>query len=81
VPPQPWGVTTRSKSGDKVYAHVLDAGREVRLPKAAGQFGSTALLHGGKVEMKEVGGDLVLSLPAAGRDPIDTIVVLTPAKT
>jgi len=80
VPPQPWGVTTRSKSGDKVYAHLLDSRHEARLPKAAGQFGSAALLHGGKVGMKEVGGDLVLSVAAADRDPIDTVVVLSPVK-
>jgi alpha-L-fucosidase len=80
VPPQPWGVTTRSKAGDKVYAHVLDGSREVRLPKAAGHFSSAALLHGGKVGMKEDGADVVLSVAAADRDPIDTIVVLTPAK-
>ena len=30
--------------------------------------------------MKADAGDLVLSIPAADRDPIDTIVVLTPAK-
>jgi alpha-L-fucosidase len=78
--PQPWGVTTRSKAGDKVYAHVLDGRREVRLPKAAGRYSSAALLHGGKVGMKEEGGDLVLVVPAAERDPIDTIVVLLPAK-
>jgi alpha-L-fucosidase len=80
VPPQPWGVTTRSKSGDRVYAHVLDGRREVRLPKAAGQFDSAALLHGGKVGMKEDGGDLVLTVAAADRDPIDTIVVLRPVR-
>jgi alpha-L-fucosidase len=80
VPPQPWGVTTRSKAGDTVYAHVLDGRREVRLPKAAGHYASAALLHGGKVAMKEDGGDVVLSIPATERDPIDTIVVLSLAK-
>src|SRR5262249_6008692 len=80
VPPQPWGVTTRSKAGDKVYAHVLDGRPEVRLPKTAGRYTSAALLHGGPVGMKEAGGDVVLSIPATGRDPIDTIVVLVPVK-
>ena len=80
MPPQPWGVTTRSKSGDRVYAHVLDGRREVRLPKAAGRYESAALLHGGKVGMKEDGGDLVLSIQATERDPTDTIVVLSPVK-
>jgi alpha-L-fucosidase len=80
VQPQPWGVTTRSKSGDKVYAHVLDGRREVRLPKSAGRYESAALLHGGQVGLKEDGGDLVLSIQATERDPTDTIVVLSPVK-
>jgi alpha-L-fucosidase len=80
VPPQPWGVTTRDKAGERVYAHVLDARYEVRLPRAAGHFRSARLLHGGKVESREDGGDLVLWLPGKDRDAIDTIVVLEAAK-
>jgi alpha-L-fucosidase len=76
VPPQPWGVTTRSKGGDRVFVHVLDGRDEVRLPGLAGRYRSARLLHGGKAELKEEGGDLVLRLPHGGRDPIDTIVVL-----
>jgi alpha-L-fucosidase len=78
VPPQPWGVTTRSKKGDKVYVHVLDAKvGEVKLPRAAGKLTGAKLLHGeGKVEATDSGEDLVLKLPVQGRDEIDTIVVL-----
>jgi alpha-L-fucosidase len=80
VPPQPWGVSTRTRTGDKVYVHVLDGRYEVRLPQAAGRLASPRLLHGGKVEAKEDDGDLVLWLPKKDRDPIDTIIVLDPVK-
>jgi alpha-L-fucosidase len=81
VPPQPWGVTTRSKNGDRVYVHILDArAAEVTLPKAAGKLGSARLLHGDKVEAVTRGDDLVVKLPKKDRDPIDTVVVLEAAR-
>jgi alpha-L-fucosidase len=80
IAPQPWGVTTKAKKGDKVYVHVLDAGKEVRLSGAAGKLTSPRLLHGGKVEATTDKGDLVLEIPGKGRDPIDTIVVLDVVK-
>jgi alpha-L-fucosidase len=81
VGPQKWGVTTRSRKGDKVYVHVLDArATEVRLPRAAGKLAAAKLLKGGKVATENRGEDLVLQLPAKGRDPIDTIVVMEVVK-
>jgi alpha-L-fucosidase len=80
VPPQKWGVTTRSKKGDKVYVHVLDTRAEVRLPRAAGRLTGAKLLHGGKVAVTTAGDDLVLKLPAKDRDPVDTIVVMEVVK-
>jgi hypothetical protein len=49
----------------------------VRLPGVAGRFTDAQLLHGGKVEMKVEGTDLILTPPA--RDSIDTIVILKAA--
>jgi alpha-L-fucosidase len=80
IAPQPWGVTTRTKKGDKVYVHVLDGKLEVRLPGAASKYSSPRLLHGGKVKSISEGGDLVLDLAPDDRDPVDTIVVLDAAK-
>jgi alpha-L-fucosidase len=81
VPPQKWGVTTRSKNGDRVYVHVFDdKAVEVVLPKAAGKVRSARLLHGGAVETTARGEDLVLRLPGKDRDAIDTVVVLERAK-
>jgi hypothetical protein len=79
VPPQKWGVTTRSKAGDRLYVHILDGSDEVRLPKAAGYVANPKPLHGdGKVELRTEGEDVVLllRLPKSERDPMDTILVL-----
>jgi alpha-L-fucosidase len=78
IPPQPWGVTTRSKAGDRVYLHVLDPNAEVRLPGAAGQYHLARLLDDKPVKTARDGRDLVLLL--ASRDPVDTVVVLEPVK-
>jgi alpha-L-fucosidase len=81
IAPQKWGVTTRSKKGDKVYVHVLDSGAvEVTLPGAAGKLASAKLIRGGKVETETKGEDLVLRLPEKERDRIDTIVVMEVVK-
>jgi alpha-L-fucosidase len=81
VPPQPWGVTTRTKKGDRVYVHVLDPKvKEVVLPGAAGKLKSPELLHGGKLQTSVRGADVVLSVPEEDRDLIDTIIVMENAK-
>lgn len=74
--PAAWGVSTRSKTGDRVYVHVLDPKAEVRLPGAAGKYASAFRLHGRDVPVRTVGQDLVIELPAKDRDPIDTVIVL-----
>jgi alpha-L-fucosidase len=80
VTPQAWGVTTRSKDGDRVYVHVLDTRAEVRLPQAAGKYHLAHRLDGTKVTTASDGDDLVLLLAEKGRDPVDTVVVLEPVK-
>ena len=80
MPPQPWGATTRSKKGDKVYVHVLDPKvDEVVLP---GQFAGagTRTLKGDKIDMTSGDNKVTVKLPASLRDPIDTVVVLQLAK-
>ena len=80
VPPQPWGVTTRSKKGDRVYVHVLDPKvHRVVLPGAAGKLGSARLLRGGQVATAAQGADLELSFREEDADPFDTIIVLEKA--
>jgi alpha-L-fucosidase len=76
VTPRPWGVTTAK--GNKVYLHLLDWPDELlaipKLPKPvtnASVFGT-----GQAVTAREADGGLLLKIPQAGRDPIDTVVVL-----
>jgi alpha-L-fucosidase len=80
VAPQPWGVTTHSKAGDRIYVHVLDSKAEIRLPGAAGRYHLARRLSGGKITAVSDKGDLVLTLAQAERDPIDTVLVLEPVK-
>lgn len=81
IAPQPWGLTTRSKDENKIYVHVLDADKEIRLPGLAGKLASApTLLHGGAVQTRDEKSDVVLSLPKENVDAVDTVVVLTLTK-
>jgi alpha-L-fucosidase len=83
VAPQKWGVTTHAKDGDKVYVHLLDPNtRQIKLPRMGKYFnGSAKVLNGEAVVMKLTkDSELLLELPASGRDPIDTVVVLETRK-
>ena len=75
--PRAWGAMTRK--GDKIYVHVLDWPDEVlALPNIPGVRNATLFSSGKKVEMSRVNGGLILRLPPATRDDVDTIVVLQP---
>jgi len=75
VTPRPWGVTTQ-KAG-KIYVHVLDWNDELlALPKLANVRKASMLATGQAVEVRQMEGGTVLRLPA-GRDPVDTIILLT----
>jgi hypothetical protein len=63
--------------GNVVYIHVLDwPGEQLRLPALPKKIIAASSLTGGRVSVKEQGADLLLSLPAAQRDKIDTIIKL-----
>jgi alpha-L-fucosidase len=76
ITPRPWGVTTQK--ANKTYVHVLDWQDELLvlpgLPKPVKK--STLLGNGRPVRLQIVDGGLLLHLPKADRDPIDTVVVL-----
>jgi len=77
IPPRPWGVTTR-KAG-KVYVHVLDWPDELlALPDIAGVRTAKLFATGAPVSLRRIEGGIVLRLPQAARDSVDTIVVLEP---
>ncbi len=72
--PRSWGVSTQSDT--EVFIHVLDWD-DVLLPiPSEGLNGEARFLASGEpVETTRIGNHLVLHLPEASRDPIDTIVV------
>jgi hypothetical protein len=73
--PGQWG---GSVSKDKiVYLHVLDwPGEQLKLPALPKKIVAASVLTGGQVSVKEDGHDLLISLPAAQRDKLDTIIKL-----
>ena len=77
--PGMWGTSTHRD--DKVYLHILSWPAEpLRLPPVGQKFSAARLLHGGEVQWKQTDGGLEVSVPAAQRDPLDSIVELTVAR-
>ena len=76
VPPRPWGVTTQK--GNTVYVHLLDWEDEaIALPALGGKVASARMLAGGApVNVREEAGSVVLRVPKAGRDALDTVVAV-----
>jgi alpha-L-fucosidase len=79
VTPRPWGATTQT--ADKVFVHVLDWDDELLAIPDLGNV-RNAKIHGSgqAVTMNRMDGGVVLRLPRALRDPIDTIVALEKAR-
>ena len=72
ISPRPWGVTT--KKGTKVYVHILDWQDDALAIPEIGHIASARVWPDGpKVEVKNAFGP-VLRIPAASRNPIDTII-------
>lgn len=76
ITPRPWGVTTRK--GNKVYAHILDwPDPALVIPRLKSSVKSAKLLATGQpVGVKDVDQGLLLQIPQAGRDDLDTVVEL-----
>jgi alpha-L-fucosidase len=78
----PWGRCT-AKLGDNestLYLHVFDwpADGKLHVPGLKSDVAAAKLLAtGAAVKTTREGGDLVVSLPAAAADPIDTVVALS----
>ena len=76
----PWKPTeaiVSTRRGNAIYLHVLKFkdGR-VELPALPAEIKSVALLTGEKVSARQQAGKLVVEIPAAAREPMDTIVKL-----
>jgi alpha-L-fucosidase len=75
--PRPWGVTTRK--GDTVYVHVLDWPDEaLALPPLGRRVArAQALVSAAPVPFSETAAGVVLRIPAAAREDVDTVLALT----
>jgi alpha-L-fucosidase len=77
--PRNWGAATQK--GNKIYVHVLDWSDELlAIPPVANVKSASILKTGQKVSIQNVRGGLLLRLPKAQLDPVDTIVVLERSK-
>ena len=76
ISPRQWGVTTQKDN--KVYVHILDwADESLLLPKLDKKVKSANLFGSGqKVSFEDGKYGLVLNVPTAERDSVDTIVEL-----
>jgi alpha-L-fucosidase len=77
VTPRPWGVTTQK--GKTVYLHVLDWPDDtLSLPKLPGKVTAGRFVKdGSRVAVVEDASGLRVTIPAAMRDDVDTVVALT----
>jgi hypothetical protein len=70
-----WGGSVAK--GKVVYIHVLEwPGEQLQLPSLPKKIVAASVLTGGQVRVKQDGQDLLITLPAAQRDKIDTIIKL-----
>jgi alpha-L-fucosidase len=75
--PAAWGVTTHKQ--DKIFVHILDwRAPELALPPIQGRItGASELLNGSRVELTQNASGVILKVPAAAKDELDRVVVLT----
>jgi alpha-L-fucosidase len=70
-----WGASTYK--GNKVYVHILTWPQEaITLPPIQKKIVARSVLTGGAVEVKQTDAGIEISVPAATRQELDTIVVL-----
>ena len=76
-PWRPSPVLASTRKGNTVYLHVLrSSDGHVELPALPAKIQSATLLGGGKVTATQQDGKLVVTIPKASMQPIDTIVKL-----
>ncbi len=74
--PAKWGVTTCN--GDTIFVHVLHWPGEgpVRLPAVGRKIVASRLLGGGQVDATQTDAGIIITVPAADRQQLDTVVEL-----
>src|SRR5260370_35627635 len=75
VAPHPWGVTT--KKADRLFVHVLDSqDTALLLPLGDNIRSARFLASGGSAEFIRLDSGVVLKIPRAAIDPLDTTAEL-----
>lgn len=73
--PGKWGASTRQ--GNRVFLHLFAFnGETVQLPAIPAKVLAARLLTGGSVDFKQTDSGLIVRVPAANQDEIDTLVAL-----
>jgi alpha-L-fucosidase len=73
--PGAWGASTRR--GNRIYLHVFEWDGDARiLPAIPATVTRAGLPGGAPVEFSHAGASLIVRVPAARRDPIDTVIAL-----
>jgi alpha-L-fucosidase len=74
--PGPYGVSTHK--GKAIYVHVLQASKDFKLslPNLPVRVTKAAVLHGAELQFKQSERGLVIDIPAASVDAIDTVLKL-----
>ncbi|MCC6127336.1 MAG: alpha-L-fucosidase [Pirellulales bacterium] len=76
IRPARWGGTT--SRGDTIYVHVIKwPGESVKLPPLPKKVVSHRLLTGGEATVEQSAESIVVRVPPADRQPLDTIIALT----
>ncbi len=76
IPNGEWGGCTTK--GGKLWVHVLQwPGETLRIGALAAKVQSSKVLTGGEAKVAQTPDHLEITLPAAQRDPLDTIIELT----
>jgi len=73
--PGDWGVSTHK--GNRIFLHVLQwDGESITLPPIDARIVSSTVVTGGTVSVNRSAGSIIVGVPPADRDPVDTIVEL-----
>jgi alpha-L-fucosidase len=76
-PWKPTESTASTRKANTIYLHVLRwDGESVSLPGLSRRVVRSRLLTGGQVDVKQADGRLTVFVPAASRQPLDTLVAL-----
>ncbi len=79
IPARPWGVSTRSRSGDTVYLLVLDPGVPITIPQEPKKFEARLFHSTQALSVNPIADGFRIELPEALRTPNATVISIRPS--